>query len=141
MSNFAFLVLLLKLIILLQFLFDLNYSTIFPGASELLQSLYRLSSSLQGNGHKDSDLMLIEGLIRNADFQNILTIHNKVQEVCCFKCPPSPITSDAQDMTQEVINVNSYFFLHRNSFFSCAVICYELCFELFLCQSILCFLV
>lgn len=75
------------------------------GASELLQSLYRLSSSLQGNGHKDSDLMLVEGLIRNADFQKILTIHNKVQEVCCFKCPPTPITSEAQDITQEVITM------------------------------------
>ncbi|GFY39895.1 MAGUK p55 subfamily member 5 [Trichonephila inaurata madagascariensis] len=74
------------------------------GASELLQSLYRLSSSLQGNGHKDSDLMLVESLIQNADFQNILAIHNKVQEVCCFKCPPTPISTQAQDITQEVIN-------------------------------------
>lgn len=74
------------------------------GASELLQSLYRLSSSLQGNGHKDSDLMLVESLIQNADFQNILAIHNKVQEVCCFKCPPTPISTEAQDITQEVIN-------------------------------------
>ncbi|XP_035227442.1 MAGUK p55 subfamily member 5-like [Stegodyphus dumicola] len=74
------------------------------GASELLQSLYRLSSSLQGNGHKDSDLMLIESLIRNADFQNILAIHNKVQEVCCFKCPPTPVSTEAQDITQEVMN-------------------------------------
>ena len=74
----------------------------FAGASELLQSLYRLSSSLQGNGHKDSDLMLVESLIRNADFQKILIIHNKVQEVCCFKCPPTPVTTEAQDITQEV---------------------------------------
>ncbi|XP_055947410.1 protein PALS1-like isoform X2 [Argiope bruennichi] len=74
------------------------------GASELLQSLYRLSSSLQGNGHKDSDLMLVESLIQNADFQNILAIHNKVQEVCCFKCPPTPVSTEAQDITQEVIN-------------------------------------
>ncbi|XP_054713294.1 protein PALS1-like isoform X2 [Uloborus diversus] len=75
------------------------------GASELLQSLYRLSSSLQGNGHKDSDLMLVESLIRNADFQNILAIHNKVQEVCCFRCPPTPVTAEAQEITQEAINM------------------------------------
>ncbi|GIX77510.1 MAGUK p55 subfamily member 5, partial [Caerostris extrusa] len=74
------------------------------GASELLQNLYRLSSSLQGNGHKDSDLMLVESLIQNADFQNILAIHNKIQEVCCFKCPPTPVSTEAQDITQEVIN-------------------------------------
>nr|BBD75286.1 stardust2 protein [Parasteatoda tepidariorum] len=74
------------------------------GASELLQSLYRLSASLQGNGHKDSDLLLVEGLIRNKDFQNILDIHNKVQEVCCFKCPPTPLSTQAQNITQEVIN-------------------------------------
>ncbi|KAG8178780.1 hypothetical protein JTE90_022410 [Oedothorax gibbosus] len=74
------------------------------GASELLQSLYRLSSSLQGNCHNDSDLMLVEELIRNADFQNILAIHNKVQEVCCFKCPPTPVSMEAQEITQEVMN-------------------------------------
>ncbi|UYV74838.1 MPP5 [Cordylochernes scorpioides] len=71
------------------------------GVTELLVSLRRLEAHVRGS----ADLSSVEALIRQPDFQKVLAIHNKVQELWCFTCPPLPLVDFASQLAQDVIGL------------------------------------
>ena len=44
----------------------------------------------------------LAALIRQPQFRRLLQIHNTIQTVQCFQCPPVPLCSDARNLVQEV---------------------------------------
>ncbi|GFR19242.1 MAGUK p55 subfamily member 5 [Trichonephila clavata] len=68
----------------------------------LLDTLHNLEASLVKTGFSES-LVELEKLFHNPEFQSLLTLHNKVQDLCCFKCLPTPVGTDAQVISLEVV--------------------------------------
>ncbi|KFM64967.1 MAGUK p55 subfamily member 5, partial [Stegodyphus mimosarum] len=70
--------------------------------SELLGMLHNVETLLSKTGF-DESLLDLEKLLHNQEFQSLLTLHNKIQDLCCFKCLPSPVCTDAQVISLEVV--------------------------------------
>ncbi|KAG1685109.1 MAGUK p55 subfamily member 5 [Nymphon striatum] len=70
------------------------------GPEELQEVLQRVQIQLNNNGYHD-DLVAVDDLLNNPDFQKILCIHKKIQEIWCFSTPPSPLYTNAQDLIQK----------------------------------------
>jgi MAGUK p55 subfamily protein 5 len=68
----------------------------------LLDMLHNVESLLSKTGF-DESLVSLEKLFHNQEFQSLLTLHNKVEELCCFKCLPPPVCTDAQVISLEVM--------------------------------------
>ena len=47
-------------------------------------------------------LQTIVKLLENTQFQKLLNIHNIIQSVQCFQCPPAPLCCDAKILVREV---------------------------------------
>ena len=47
-------------------------------------------------------LKTIVKLLENTQFQKLLDIHNIIQSVQCFQCPPAPLCCDAKILVREV---------------------------------------
>ena len=86
------------LLLFQDFLFD------FPDAEEMLRRLERVGSQLHSSnsGTKTSDLTTVVRLLENSRFQRLLDIHNTIQAVQCFQCPPAPLCCDAKILVREV---------------------------------------
>lgn len=86
------------------------------GINELIQSLQRIQTVLKSNGHRISeDMTLVAQLLTNPEFQKVLAVHNKVQEIWCLNRPPTPVTDNAQGLVAEV--------LHRTLLFQGSLVC------------------
>ncbi|CAL1299256.1 unnamed protein product [Larinioides sclopetarius] len=70
--------------------------------SALLDILHNVEACLANTGFGES-MVELEKLFHNPEFQSLLTLHNKVQDLCCFKCLPSPVCTDAQVISLEVV--------------------------------------
>ncbi|GIY90530.1 MAGUK p55 subfamily member 5 [Caerostris darwini] len=68
----------------------------------LLDTLHNLEAGLAKLGVSES-MVELEKLFHNLEFQSLLTLHNKVQELSCFKCLPTPVCADAQVISLEVV--------------------------------------
>jgi hypothetical protein len=44
----------------------------------------------------------IQNLLSSAVFRRLMTVHNTIQLVECFQCPPPALCTDARDLVQEV---------------------------------------
>ena len=64
----------------------------------MLRRLDSITSQLQIH----QDLHAIVRLLENGQFKKLLDIHNIIQKVQCFQCPPSPLCCDAKLLVQEV---------------------------------------
>lgn len=49
------------------------------------------------------NLTQLSGLIRHTQFQRLLTIHNTIQCVQCFQCPPRALCSNIQELVRECL--------------------------------------
>ncbi|XP_055930579.1 protein PALS1-like isoform X2 [Argiope bruennichi] len=70
--------------------------------SSLLDILHNVEACLANTGFGES-MVELEKLFHNPEFQCLLTLHNKVQDLCCFKCLPTPVCTDAQVISLEVV--------------------------------------
>ncbi|GIY04864.1 MAGUK p55 subfamily member 5 [Caerostris extrusa] len=68
----------------------------------LLDTLHNLEAGLAKLGLSES-MVELEKLFHNPEFQSLLTLHNKVQDLSCFKCLPTPVCADAQVISLEVV--------------------------------------
>ena len=74
-------------------------------AEEMLRRLERVGSQLHSSstsGTKTTDLTTVVRLLENSRFQRLLDIHNTIQAVQCFQCPPAPLCCDAKILVREV---------------------------------------
>ncbi|KAF2362318.1 L27-N [Trinorchestia longiramus] len=77
-----------------------------PRIQELVQSLQRIQSVLQSNGHRiNDDVNLVAQLLNNPEFQKVLAVHNKVQQTWCVERPPTPVQGGAQELVAQVLEV------------------------------------
>ena len=63
-----------------------------------------------------TDLTSVVRLLENSRFQRLLDIHNIIQAVQCFQCPPAPLCCDAKVLVREVSS--SIFHFHQISILS-----------------------
>lgn len=70
-------------------------------SSELLDMIHNVETCL-GKTDFDGDLVDVEKLLHNPEFQSMLSLHNRIQEICCFKCLPTPVCTDSQELLIEV---------------------------------------
>ncbi|XP_037072278.1 MAGUK p55 subfamily member 5-like isoform X2 [Pollicipes pollicipes] len=74
--------------------------------SELLASLKQIQRALRSDGRGlQHELAAAQALLTSPEFQRVLAVHNKVQEIWCFSAPPSALCHNAQDVVQEVVGV------------------------------------
>lgn len=74
--------------------------------AELLASLKQIQRALKSNGHGlQQELAVAQQLLTSPDFQRVLAVHNKVQEIWCFNAPPTALCNNAQDVVTEVVGV------------------------------------
>ena len=58
----------------------------------------------------------VSGLLADGKFRRLLEIHNTIQSVQCFQCPPAPLCCDTKNLVQEVRTCVFYSFcLQTNS--------------------------
>lgn len=75
----------------------------FSGISELVASLQRVQEALKKNGmHLEDTVSAVGVLMQSPEFQQVLAVHNKVQDVWCFNSPPTPISAHGHQFVQEV---------------------------------------
>lgn len=74
-------------------------------ADEIHRRLDRLGSQLKESlvGLEQQPLTVVIQLLENAQFKKLLEIHNVIQAVQCFQCPPTPLCCDAKLLVREVI--------------------------------------
>ena len=66
-------------------------------------SLQRVQQALKKNGlNLDETVSAVSSLMQRPEFQQVLAVHNKVQDVWCFKPPATPISTHARQLLQEV---------------------------------------
>ncbi|XP_035703593.1 MAGUK p55 subfamily member 5 isoform X5 [Folsomia candida] len=84
--------------------FDASTSLQKPvGLTDLVASLHRVQQTLKKNGlHLDETVSAVGTLMQTPEFQQILAVHNKVQDVWCFNAPPTPFSAHAHQLVQEV---------------------------------------
>lgn len=69
----------------------------------MLRRLERVGSQLHSSKEaKTTDFTSVVRLLENARFQRLLDIHNIIQAVQCFQCPPAPLCCDAKILVREV---------------------------------------
>lgn len=71
-------------------------------STALLDTLHNLEAGLVKTGFSES-MVELDKLFHNPEFHSLLTLHNKVQDLCCFKCLPAPVCTDAQVISLEVV--------------------------------------
>ena len=83
----------------------------FTDAEEMMRRLDRLESQLSSaaniadnNTKQQLPLQSIIQLLENRQFHKLLDIHNIIQTVQCFQCPPTPLCCDAKVLVREVRN-------------------------------------
>ena len=77
--------------------------------AELLASLKQIQRALKASGAGlQQELAVAQSLLTSPEFQRVLAVHNKVQEIWCFNAPPSALCHNAQDVVQEVSGVRAY---------------------------------
>ena len=59
-------------------------------------------SQLKADDNVTGSLQTIVKLLENTQFQKLLDIHNIIQSVQCFQCPPAPLCCDAKILVREV---------------------------------------
>jgi len=68
-----------------------------------VSSLQRVQQTLKKNGlHLDETVAVVGSLMQTPEFQQILAVHNKVQDVWCFNAPPTPASAHGHQLVQEV---------------------------------------
>lgn len=73
------------------------------GLTDLVASLQRVQQTLKKNGlYLDETVSAVGSLMQTHEFQQILAVHNKVQDVWCFNAPPTPFSAHATQLVQEV---------------------------------------
>ncbi|CAB4061261.1 MPP5 [Lepeophtheirus salmonis] len=71
-------------------------------ASDLLRCIERVERQLQAFPSDDgSSLEKLKNLATNSEFKHLLIIHNTIQAVQCFQCPPNALCSDTRTLVQE----------------------------------------
>ena len=71
--------------------------------AELLASLKHIQRALKASGSGlHQELAVAQSLLASPEFQRVLAVHNKVQEIWCFNAPPSALCHNSQDVVQEV---------------------------------------
>jgi len=74
--------------------------------TDLVTSLQRVQQTLKKNGlYLDESVTAVGSLMQTPEFQQILAVHNKVQDVWCFNAPPTPISAHGHQLVQEVSRV------------------------------------
>ena len=69
----------------------------------MVQCVDRLTvSQLKSDDNVTGSLQTIVKLLENTQFQKLLDIHNIIQSVQCFQCPPAPLCCDAKILVREV---------------------------------------
>ena len=86
--------------------------TLFSDADQILTTLERIqksplfksTASGKGQGLQSTaeSLADLPQLIQKGQFQRLLAIHNTIQAVQCFQCPPRALCSNSQDLITEV---------------------------------------
>ena len=83
----------------------------FTDAEEMMRRLDRLESQLSSAANiadnttkQQLPLQSIIQLLENRQFHKLLDIHNIIQTVQCFQCPPTPLCCDAKVLVREVRN-------------------------------------
>ena len=75
----------------------------FTDVDEMMRRLDRLQSQCdENNTTKLLPLQSIIQLLENRQFHKLLDIHNIIQTVQCFQCPPTPLCCDAKVLVREV---------------------------------------
>jgi len=93
---------------MVEYLHEKNYTVNFffeTGLPELVASLQRVQQALKKHGVQlDEAVSAVGTLMQTPEFQQVLAVHTKVQDVWCFNAPPAPVTAHAQQLNQEVCN-------------------------------------
>ena len=78
-----------------------------------MASLQRVQEALKKNGMQLEDTVSAVGsLMKTPEFQQVVAVHNKVQDVWCFNSPPTPISAHSHQLVQEV---KLFFLKSKNS--------------------------
>lgn len=78
--------------------------------------LHNVESLLSKTNFSES-IVSLEKLFHNQEFQTLLSLHNKIQELCCFNTLPPPVCTDAQVISLEVCFDRVLLLLHFNFVF------------------------
>ena len=61
-----------------------------------------VKTSLQSSEKTTVGLNSLLVLFKDPMFRRLMRVHNTIQLVQCFRCPPPPLCTDARDLVQEV---------------------------------------
>ena len=87
-----------KFVIITRFAF-----VCFAGLGELVGSLQRVQQALRKNGlNLDESIAAVGSLMQRPEFQQVLNVHNRVQDVWCYNSPPTSTYPQARQLVQEV---------------------------------------
>jgi len=66
-------------------------------------SLQGVQQALKKNGlNLDETVSAVGTLMQRREFQQVLAVYNKVQDVWCFNPSPNPVSAHSQQILQEV---------------------------------------
>jgi MAGUK p55 subfamily protein 5 len=72
------------------------------GTSELVASLQRVQEALKKNGmNLEETVSAVGSLMQTPEFQQVLAVHNKVQDIWCFNSPPTPASTHLHQLVQD----------------------------------------
>lgn len=79
---------------------------------QLTSCLTRLqaNSQLKPLLNNSDSLVALTSLISQSHFQQLLNIHNTIQSVQCFQCPPIALCNDSRELAAQVLYYSSVFF-------------------------------
>ena len=75
------------------------FSVFFPDPKELISCATRLQPLTSKLNNAPS---VLADLLRQSQFQRLLNIHNTIQSVQCFQCPPVALCSDSRNLVEQV---------------------------------------
>ena len=75
-------------------------------SSAIEPSTMSLSSALSvpviPHNTPDAAISALNAMVEDPVFKLLVSVHNTIQRVQCFQCPPPALCSDARDLVQEV---------------------------------------
>ena len=82
-----------------------------------------VKTSLQSSEKTTVGLNSLLVLFKDPMFRRLMRVHNTIQLVQCFRCPPPPLCTDARDLVQEVyiylsIYLSIYLYIYLSIYLS-----------------------
>ena len=89
----------------------------FIDVEEMVRSISRVSSAIEPStmssssslsvpviphNTPDAAISALNAMVKDPVFKLLVSVHNTIQRVQCFQCPPPALCSDARDLVQEV---------------------------------------